>query len=58
MKPQESTLNKPGSKYSPGPVLYNLALFKMGATGAHIRAGKGMGRELWFFCLFLKIWQE
>jgi hypothetical protein len=32
MKPQGSNLNKPGSKYSPGPVQYNEVLFKMGAT--------------------------
>ncbi len=32
MKPQGSNSNKPGSKYSPGPVLYNLVLFKTGAT--------------------------
>jgi hypothetical protein len=37
MKPQGSTLNKPGSKYSPGPVLYNLVLFKTGATDTRIR---------------------
>ncbi len=32
MKPQGSSINKPGSKYSPAPVIYNRALFKMGAT--------------------------
>ena len=32
MKPQGSNLNDPGSKYSPGPILYNLVLIKMGAT--------------------------
>ncbi len=33
MKPQGSSINKPGSKYSPAPVIYNRALFKTGATG-------------------------
>ncbi len=33
MKPQGSSINKPGSKYSPAPVIYNWALFKMDATG-------------------------
>jgi hypothetical protein len=32
MKPQGPTLNKPGSKHSSGPILYDLVLFKMGAT--------------------------
>jgi hypothetical protein len=32
MKPQGSSINKPGSKYSPAPVIYNWALFIMGAT--------------------------
>ncbi len=32
MRLQGSNLNKPGSKYSLGPVLYNLVLFKTGAT--------------------------
>ncbi len=32
MKPQGSSINKPGSKYSPGPIIYNRSLFKMGAT--------------------------
>ncbi len=32
MKPQGSSTNKPGSKYSPAPVIYNRALFKTGAT--------------------------
>ncbi len=32
MKPQGSSVNKPGSKYSPAPVIYNQALFKTGAT--------------------------
>ncbi len=33
MKPQGSSINKPGSKYSPAPLIYNRALFKTGATG-------------------------
>ncbi len=32
MKPQGSSINKPGSKYSPAPVIYYRELFKMGAT--------------------------
>jgi hypothetical protein len=32
MKPQGSSINKPGSKYSPAPVIYNWSLFKTGAT--------------------------
>ncbi len=32
MKPQGSSINKPGSKYSLAPVIYNQSLFKMGAT--------------------------
>ncbi len=32
MKPQGSSINKPGSKYSPAPIIYNQALFKMGVT--------------------------
>ncbi len=32
MKPQGSSINKPGSKYLPAPAIYNRALFKMGAT--------------------------
>jgi hypothetical protein len=27
-----SSINKPGSKYSPGPIIYNRSLFKTGAT--------------------------
>jgi hypothetical protein len=32
MKPQGSSINKPGSKYSLAPVIYNQSLFKRGAT--------------------------
>ncbi len=32
MKSQGSCINKPASKYSPAPVIYNRSLFKMGAT--------------------------
>jgi hypothetical protein len=32
MKPQGSSINKQGFKYSPAPAIYNWALFKMGAT--------------------------
>ncbi len=32
MKPQGSSINKPGSKYSPGPIIYNWSLFETGAT--------------------------
>ena len=32
MKPQGSSINKPGSKYSPATVIYNRSLYKMGAT--------------------------
>ncbi len=35
MKPQGSSINKPGSKYSPGPIIYNRSLFKTGATDLH-----------------------
>jgi hypothetical protein len=31
-KPQVSSINKPGSRYSPGPIIYNQSLFEMGAT--------------------------
>jgi hypothetical protein len=34
MKPQGSSINKPGSKYSPAPVIYNRALIITGATDA------------------------
>jgi hypothetical protein len=32
MKPHGSSINKPGSKYSPGPIIYNWSLFKTGVT--------------------------
>jgi hypothetical protein len=32
MKPQGSSIHKPGSKYSPAPIIYNRESFKMGAT--------------------------
>ncbi len=35
MKPHGSSINKPGSKYSPGPIIYNRSLFKTGATMLH-----------------------
>jgi hypothetical protein len=35
MKPQGSSINKPGSKYSPAPVIYNRSLFITGA--AHLQ---------------------
>jgi hypothetical protein len=38
MKLQGSSINKTGSKYSPTPVIYNQALFKMGATNLPVAA--------------------
>ncbi len=44
MKPQGSSINKLGSKYSPAPVLYNRALFETGATD--------------LLSSFIKVWWE
>jgi hypothetical protein len=45
MKPQGSSINKPGSKYSPASVTYNRALFKTGATDLHTLVATSM---MWY----------
>jgi hypothetical protein len=44
MKPQGSSINKPGSKYSQAPVIYNRSLFKTGATHKSDSNGNKDGR--------------
>jgi hypothetical protein len=60
MKPQGSSINKPGSKYSPAPVIYNRALLKTGATDLHQISMysvidvhiKELAKPDWDVCLF------
>ncbi len=53
MKPQGSSINKQGSKYSPAPIIYNRALFKTGVNDFFLSFTKAISG--YYFCSRQKI---